>query len=135
MNPEHAVNLDSVFGGDGPEQSVPRDENAPDVTFGDGECEAVVDGETRCLLDDFARAEDAGARHFDHLQTAAEERALLCGGELQQFVVEEGVRNQDLVRQLQEGREQRRLPEVDEAAAVTDDDPHPPAAPSGPPPL
>ena len=127
-DPEYPVNLNFVCRGERPELAVAGQENAAGVHFGECVSKAIMDRQPGTARDDLSRTEHLLSRQVHDLQPALEQHPLFAIREAEQFVLEEGVRDENLIRQTQEDPEQRGLLEVDETTAVTDDNPHQPPA-------
>jgi hypothetical protein len=76
------------------------------MDFGEGKCESIVNGQLRRAAYNLLRPKDALAWKIDHLQAAANERLLLRACEFEKLVFEQGIRDENLVGQPQEGIEQ-----------------------------
>jgi hypothetical protein len=99
-DPEETVHLDRAAGREGAEVMVSRQQDTPRVLLRQSEREAVVDGEPRCFPNHLPRAKNPLAGQVHDFEPAAKEDPLLSDREFQELVFEEGVRYQDLVREL-----------------------------------
>jgi len=127
--PQHSMDFNLVCCCERPKLPVTRQENAASVHFGECEGETIMDRQPRTARDDLSRTEHLLARQVHNLQATLEQHSLLASREAEQLVLEEGIRDENLIRKAQKDPEQRGLSEINETTAVTDDNPHqPPAA-------
>ena len=101
-NPEDAVNLDPALSCERAERAVPGKKNASRVLLGKSIGESVMYGKLRQCLHNLLGAQNRLSWKIHALKTAAEERFLLRGRKFQQFLLEQGVRDQELIREPQE---------------------------------
>ena len=69
--------------------------------FGKYVSEAIMDRQPRTARDDLSRTKHLLPRQVHNLQPALEQHSLFASREAKQFVLEEGVRDEDLIRQAQ----------------------------------
>lgn len=100
-HPQHAVYFHVVPGRETVQLAVTCEQDTSGVTLGKGECETVVNRESRGLPDHGLRPEDPLARKFDDLESGANEPSFLCRCEFEKFIVEERVGYQEFTRQPQ----------------------------------
>ncbi len=76
---------------------------------------------------DFFGTEDTSTRQIHYLQPICHYSSLRLG-KFKKLFLELCIGDQDLIGQPYEDLKERCLPQIDKAATVTDDDPHPPSA-------
>jgi hypothetical protein len=89
-----------------PELAVTRQENAASVFFGERECEAIMDRQPGTARNDLSRTEHLLTRQVHNLQSALEQHPLFACREAKQLVLEERIRDENLIRQAQKDPEQ-----------------------------
>jgi hypothetical protein len=104
--------------------AIPGEQDTTRMTLRKREGEAIVNGKPWKFPDDSLRPQNSFSGKVYDFQAASYERFFLGGGEPEKLILKKGVGNQELAGKPQESVEQGHLPQIDQAAAVTNDDPH-----------
>ena len=104
-DPQYSMHLDVMGCRKCSKRTVSGEQNAARMGFSEGKSEAVVNRKLRSATDNLLCPEDTFTWKIHHLQATANERLFLGARELEKLLLEQGIRDENLVRQLQESIE------------------------------
>jgi|GEM_PF-5705935 len=102
-HPQQTMHLDLPICREGTKILITGEKNAAGVTFSKRERETVMDGELWKLPNSLLCTKNTLPGQVDNLDATRNKRTFLSSREFEQLVLEQGIRNQNLIGQFQEG--------------------------------